>query len=233
MGILSVGLPELADAQREAVLFGIVADTGRRPLHGAEVVAVRSKRAARSDAKGMFSLLVPLGDETFLIRSPGYHPEAFQATFVAGDTLRIGIVLGSAPMVLPELVVVAENISYRGKMTGFATRMLSSGAPRSSFLTRADIERLGLPRLVDHLLSTGVKLRRDRRGRDYVECAHGRTSRPKVAYYIDGALVREDLDLSLIDVGAVEGIEVYKSAAELPVQFNQSGYDCAVVVWLK
>ena len=222
--------------QREALLVGIVGDTARQPLRDAEVIAVRGKRTTITDARGIFVLLLPPGDETFLVRKIGFLPQTFQATLIAGDTIRLGVMLGVAPTALPDLVVVVDSIAYRGKMVGFANRLLTSGAPRSSFLTRADIEKMNSPRLVDHLLRTGLKLRRDRRGREYVECSRGRTSirsAPIVAYYIDGARVQEGLDLNSIDMATVQAIEVYKSAAERPTQFNATGSDCTVVLWLK
>ncbi|HEX7025136.1 MAG TPA: TonB-dependent receptor [Gemmatimonadales bacterium] len=223
-------------AQRQALLVGIVGDTARQPLRDVEIIAIRAKLTAVTDSRGIFGLVLPPGDETFLVRKIGFSPQTFQATLVAGDTIRLGIMLGPAPTLLPDLVVVVDNIPFRGKMVDFANRLLTSGAPRSSFLTRADIDNLNSVRLVDHLVRTGLKLRRDRRGREYVECSRGRASlrsAPKVAFYIDGARVQDELDVNSIEMGAVQAIEVYKSAAERPTQFNAPDSDCTVVIWLK
>jgi hypothetical protein len=223
-------------AQRQAVIIGIVADTAKRALSGAEVIAVRASRRTVTDSTGIFILILPSGEETLLVRRIGFLPETFQAELTAGDTLRIGVMLGAAPVVLPDLVVEVESVEYRGKMVGFANRMLTSGAPRSSFLTRADIDRLNAPRLIDHLPKTGLKLRRDRRGGEYVDCPRGRASMsgpPRVAYYVDGALMQGSFDLGSMTVSDIEAVEVYKSAAERPAQYNATGSDCTVLIWLR
>jgi carboxypeptidase family protein len=232
----SVWTPVTA-AQREkpATIIGIVADTNRAPLADVEVIAIRAGITTITDSKGIFILGgLPAGEEVFRIRRIGYRPETFDATLVAGDTVRIGVILAPAAFELPELTVEAEGKVYRGKMTGFADRMLHSGAPRSSFLTRDDIAKMSQNRFIDVLAKAGLKRVADRRGREFLVCSHGSGHVPPIVlYYVDGARVADPNDVLRMDPETVEAVEVYHSAAERPAQFNMTGSDCTVLVWTR
>lgn len=221
-------------AQDAAVVIGIVGDTARNPLAGVEVVALRARYRSLTDGRGIFVFHLPAGDETFLVRRVGFGPQSFDATLVVGDTVRLGVILAPAPVTLPELAVEAENTVYRGKLAGFAERMTSSGAPRSSFLTRRDIEQANATRTTDLLRRAGLRLRFDRRGQPVLTCPRGRSTRqPVVGYFLDGARAPANFDISYLDVNQIEAIEVYPSTANRPMIFNLTGTDCVVALWLR
>lgn len=242
--------PTEAAAQKKAVIMGIVADTMKTPLVDAEVTAIKARVTIRTDARGIFMLdrLSP-GDELFVVRRVGFRPESFDATLVAGDTVKVGVMLAAAPVVLPELSVEAEGKVYTGKLTAFAERMLHSGAPRSSFLTRADIEKQFPARFMDMLIMAGMKRAIDRRGRDTLTCPRGVASPSRavrVVYYLDGALIGDGgmgspsrADPAMLesivrmDPSMVEAVEVYRSTAARPTEFNTTGADCVVVIWTR
>lgn len=214
-----------------ALLVGIVADTGKHPIVDAEIVATKHKLTTITDSHGVFILtrLQP-GPEVFLVRHIGYRPESFDATLVPGDTLRLGVIMAEAPVQLPDLTVEAEGRLYFGKMTGFADRLRSSGAPRSAFLTQADIDRIHPTRTFDLLVHAGLKPRYDRRGQETVDCPRGGG---KLAVYLDGAQLSSSFSLSWLEPTQIQAVEVYRSAAERPPEFNATGSDCAVVIWTK
>lgn len=217
-----------------SVLIGIVGDTTRTPLSQAEVLAMRTRRKVTTDARGIFVFVLPPGEEVFLVRRVGFLPQTFEATLVAGDTIRLGVVLGRAPVTLPELVVEAEGVAYRGKLVEFAQRMVSTGAPRSSFLTRKDIESAATTQMVYLLATTGLKLRPAARGRTTVGCPRGTSTRtPRVEFYVDGAKMQGDFDVNSLSPLDVEAIEVYRSTAERPAQYNATGSECVVLIWLR
>lgn len=232
---LSASLPASAQRSKLATIVGIVADTNKTPMPDVEVIAIRAGITTITDSKGIFILGgLPAGEEVFRIRRIGYQPETFDAKLVAGDTIRIGVILAPAAFVLPEVTVEVEGKIYRGKMTGFADRMLHSGAPRSSFITRDELAKMSQRRFIDILAKAGLKRVADRRGRDFLRCSHGgATSPPIVAYYIDGARVADPAEVLRMDPETVEAIEVYRSAADRPVQFNMTGSDCTVLVWTR
>lgn len=220
---------------KPATIIGIVADTNKKPLADVEVIAIRGGVTTITDSKGIFILGgLSAGEEVFRIRLVGYRPETFDANLVAGDTIRIGIILAPTAFELPELTVEAEGKIYRGKMTGFADRMLYSGAPRSSFITRDELEQMAQRRFIDILAQAGLKRVADRRGRDFLICSHGTGFGPPiVAYFIDGARVADPNEILRMDPATVEAIEVYRSAADRPAQFNMTGSDCTVLVWTR
>lgn len=248
---LCLGPSATIAAQKKAVIMGIVADTMKTPLVDAEVTAVKAHVTIRTDARGIFVLdRLPPGDELFVVRRVGFRPESFDATLVAGDTVKVGVMLARAPVVLPELSVEAEGKVYTGKLTGFAERMLHSGAPRSSFLTRADIEKQFPARFMDMLIMAGMKRAIDRRGRDGLTCPRGVASPSRavrVVYYLDGALIGDggggglgrQADPAMVesivrmDPSMIEAVEVYRSTAARPTEFNTTGADCVVVIWTR
>jgi hypothetical protein len=249
LGILLISLlPQGAPAQKKAVIMGIVADTTKTPLVDAQVTAVKAKVTIRTDRRGIFILdQLPPGEELFWVRRIGYRPETFDVTLVAGDTVKVGVMLAAAPLVLPELSVEAEGRVYTGKLAGFAQRMLHSGAARTSFLTRADIEKQFPAQFIDMLVGAGMKRTRDRRGKDTLTCPRGVTSpsrAPRVAFYLDGALIADGGSMGAVDPIMIESIirmepvlieavEVYRSTATRPAEFNASGAGCVVVIWTR
>ncbi len=232
---LSLAQPSLAPAQSTGILLGIVGDTAHKPLPLAEVLAIHSRKNATTDARGIFGLVLPPGDEILLVRRVGYLPQTFEATIVAGDTLKIGVILGAAPATtLPDLMVEAEGVVYHGRMAEFAHRMQTSGAPRSSFVTRKEIDAQPAARVFDLLVHAGMKPRVDRRGRSTVVCPRGTSfNAPRTSFFIDGLKMNDSFDFNSLNVLDIEAIEVYRSAAERPAEFNLIGYDCTVVIWLR
>jgi len=223
--------PAAPKGKPTALVVGIVADTGKRPIVEAEIVAMKHKLTTITDSRGLFifTRLEP-GAEVFLVRAIGYRPESFDATLVPGDTLRLGVILARAPVQLPDLTVLVEGRVYSGKMVGFAERMKSSGLPRSSFLTQADIDRLHPNRTLDLLLHAGLKARYNRRGQETINCPRGGS---RMAVYLDGAPLSSGPNLSWLEPTQIQAIEVYRSAAERPAGYNATGSDCTVLIWTK
>jgi hypothetical protein len=250
IGLLTLALPAptggVIVAQGSGVLLGIVGDTAGKPLAEVEIVALRAKRAVRTNGQGIFVLALPAGEETLIVRRIGFLPQTFDAVLVAGDSTRVGVNLAAASAritVLPDLVVEAEGVSYAGKMTGFADRMLHRGVPRANFFTRKDIEASGLTLTVDLLMRAGLKLREDQRPdrrmrgkRSTPACPRGQVSMrlaPRVAIFVDGIRMNDDFDVNSLDISEVEAVEVYRSAAQVPPEYNVLGYDCTVLFWLR
>lgn len=102
--------PTNAVAQKTGTITGIVADTNKTPIVDAEIIAIRSNITTLTDSHGIFILPgLPPGDEVFRIRPVGYRSETFDATIVANDTIKIGVILAPAPFNLPEITVTVEG----------------------------------------------------------------------------------------------------------------------------
>ena len=139
---LSASLPAVsAQRTRLATIVGIVADTNRTPMPDVEVIAIRAGITTITDSKGVFILGgLPEGEEVFRIRRMGYRPETFEAKLVAGDTIRIGVILAPAAFELPELTV--EALSVFRERAGLIARGLGRRGWNLIHLTLGDA---GLP----------------------------------------------------------------------------------------
>ena len=59
--------------------------------------------------------------------------------------------------------------------------------------------------------------------------------------YLDGILIWDEgqrqqglFDINSLDLGAIEGIEVYTSAAQIPAQYNRTSHGCGVLlIWTR
>lgn len=86
---LSLAAHPLAAQQRASVLAGkVVADQSTRVLSGAEVSLRGIARIVRTDSTGLFAIDgIPAGDQTIMIRHPGYEPLSVTIAFTGADTL--------------------------------------------------------------------------------------------------------------------------------------------------
>ncbi len=219
-----------------AGLVGTVRDTSGRPIANADVVAMAGNTLARTTAAGTFLLgnLAP-GPEILLIRAIGFTPQRFPATLTAGDTVPVDVVLGTAPQQLEELTVTAYGTVYTGKLAKFGQRMLSTAAPRSAFIGPEELEdwakfdltsvfrRAGLWVRPRGLTCPGVDL----------DAKFGRT--PLISVYLDGSLVIQDtvFDVATFPVQWIAAIEVYRRIVEAPIEFQNIGSGCVVLITTK
>src|SRR5262245_57293588 len=91
----------------QSVLRGrVVADSGRRPVAGAEVVIAAPSLTARSDAEGRFAVRgLPGGRLAIRIRAVGFKPLDVEAEIGAADSVSVDFLLTSVPQQLAPLVV--------------------------------------------------------------------------------------------------------------------------------
>jgi hypothetical protein len=225
---------------------GFIAGTVVEPSTGLPVpnVVVRvlgTTRLARSDSGGLFTLALESG--RYLLRATrlGFAPRSVAVEIAPGDTVTMSIELDVLPVVLSEVMVKAREERYRGKMAGFAERMHTSAASRSSFITRDEIERRH-PRLLSEMISE--------RGGRVQACAS------RATIYVDGAMLvsdrvgapvrggrrseplQRDLRLDWVSPDEVEAIEVYAGAAATPAEFSATASPglapgCTVLIWTR
>jgi carboxypeptidase family protein len=231
----------VAHAQGRGFIAGTVVEpsTGL-PVPNVDVRVLGTSRVARSDSGGLFSFTLDAG--RYLLRATrlGFGPRSVTIDLAAGDTATLSIGMDVLPIALPEVAVKAREERYRGKMAGFAERMHTSPAPRSSFITRDEIERRH-PRLISDMIKE--------RGGRLQECASNAT------VYVDGAMLapdkvgaplrgrrseplQRDLRLDWISPDEIEGIEVYAGAATAPAEFSATAAHglapgCTVLIWTR
>lgn len=228
------------------------------PVPQASVTALtveqRNGGRARTAADGTFTLQLRAAG-TFMLRGEraGYQPSTTQAIPVAvREMVTVELRVSPQPMQIDPLRVTARVQPPHDRvleMNGFYDRE-ASGLGR--FVRREDMDLHPEFNLAHTLARVpGVELDRDQRGREIVTFTRGRIvgtiSRTQVGkrddcfplIYLDGTLMRyappNDVQLNdIIHPDQVEALEVYRSAAEIPPQYNGVNSACGVIlIWTR
>lgn len=237
----------------QTTMAGIVRDdsTGR-PLPGVEVLLAGTTHTAITNAAGRYFLDgLPAGNHQAIFRIVGYLPARVTVLLSAGDTLRVNQVLVPSTVVLDPIEVTGEpDVGLAGR--GFHERM-KMGFGR--FYESAELRELEHVNLSDVLRRKGG-IGITQLGFNGPMIAMHPTSRNKEGFldcvssvYIDGVRIfaggkTDQMSPSemeripdlrrYIPVGDVEAIEVYRSSAQIPIQFGGSTGQCgAVVLWTR
>lgn len=148
-------------------------------------------------------------------------------TLSTRDTIDVEFRLSTQVMVLKPLVVTSKR-RRPGPLADFQERARQRGF--GTFITRDDIEKRH-PYTTTALLRTipGIQLFPRARGGGH----HIRLRNCSPAIFIDGVRF-EPLGFTVDDMVSVldlEGIEVYKTAAEAPVQYTSRNPGCGVILF--
>ena len=218
---------------RPGVFAGVVRDTAGRPVPDADIVGLSSRMTARTSRTGAFLLgdLGP-GPEVFLVRSIGFAPQRFPVTLISGDTVSVDVVLGTSPQQLSELTVTALGREYKGKMARFAQRMVRFAAAASSFIGPEEIEQWGRFDLANVFRRAGLRV-----SNSEISCpVNGSIERSfDIHVYLDDVLVNigPTFDISTFPSYWIQAIEVYRRVAEAPIEFQNHGAGCVVLILTK
>jgi hypothetical protein len=217
---------------------GFVRDSAGRPISDARFdLFERSTepRVAVSDSAGRFSFArARIGEFRLWIRRVGYRQQNTTVKVVADAPSHLDIVLEQSPLVLEGPSIVADPT--RGKMGAFNQRMARGVG---SFVTRTEIEKRQ-PASISELLRTlpGVHISQRMAGEPQpVDMQRSRSSSMQptcvVQLYVDGqpypnGNVDDFAPLSL------EGVEVYRSASEIPADFRTRNATCGLIaLWTR
>lgn len=228
-----IGGPTLASAQGGAasLLVQVYMEDGR-PLRGASVQVLGSAARGITDARGAVRLEgVAGGTRTLVTQFLGFAPARSTLVVPLSGDVEVRVSLSPRPIHLAE---VRARIPDRRPLdgTGFYKRR-ESGI--GTFVTRADIESARPRALSDFLRGriTGVDLTPAVAGTAHASM-RGNISRDcPIQFYLDGV---QTIGLGVDDVKPydVEGLEIYRGAASIPVAFNKGTAACGVIaVWTK
>ena len=216
-------------------IYGVVRDSSGVRLGAVSVLALGMGIQTVSDDSGAFRLTgLPEGSVTIQLRRLGYAPAAHVMLLAAGEARELGVVLAQAAEALDVVDVKAH--AMRGKMSGFYTRR-ERGI--GTFITREEIERRQ-PSKVSQLLRyvNGVYIPQDnsdmRPSTVGMRRAAGISAQScAVQMYVDGQHYA-DGRLDDFRPSELEGIEIYKSASEIPASFRSRDTMCGVIaVWTR
>jgi hypothetical protein len=232
------------------VVIGTISGKGR-PLAGVDVVIDDDARA-RSAADGAYRVRTEkVGFVRILIRAVGFQPVVRKLLLVGGDTVRSDFVLDPVAQELDPVEVRVAGAVAAGRMAGFEERRV---AGFGRFFTRETLAAREQSTLADVIRMTpGLQLvrRPDRCGggfsvatgrggvvqwQDWMAC-NNVPMQPACyfAIYLDGARYwmpgsREPPDVNQFTVHGLEAIELYRGPAETPMQYQQTGAACGVLL---
>jgi hypothetical protein len=228
----------MGQAQRSA-LVGVVRDTAGAAIPFAEAVLIGAKRSERANERGWFVFdSLPAGPDLLVVRAIGFRAQSLPLNLGSRDTVELAATLQPRIQVLPEVSVTVHGRRYSGIAAQAAARLNANGAPASGLITREDIETWGQNDLSNVFRRAGLKVLNDR-----VSCPRpsgsllpsvaGDRGNGKVAVYIDGTLMSDDFsfDTQAFPARWLEAIEVYKSTATRPVEYNTTGSSCVLLLW--
>ncbi len=217
--------------ESQGTIRGTVLDSLGSALSGAQITVDSSTMRTVTGASGEFRLSrVPPGNVELRIRRLGYRPESRGVRVQAGAETSIDVRLAALPLRLPTVEVRRKVEVYDSRLAGFNAR---KERQVGHFVTRDQLDRMSSARLVDALRDVpGVQLRTIRGGGTSLVL---RGSRCPPAVFIDGFPADAGvMDLDMLDLASVEGIEIYSGVATVPPEFMgaRGQHGCGVIaVW--
>ncbi len=216
-----------------ALLAGHVTAADGHPLEGAMVLLLGTRISARSDVDGAFRLTgLPAGTQSVEIREIGYSPKRFAVDLAPHRQSQLTAALDERTTVLKTIEVTAKAGS---DIPGFAQRRKSG---LGFYMDQDQLDKVGAITTTDLFRTVpGVQVVWDGSAYSVQVGRNSTTGSCPVQWYIDGApflAVGDDID-QIVQPQDIAAIEVYKSSAETPIQFQGAGGSpCGtIVVWTK
>ncbi len=241
------------DMVAQSIITGAVR-SGGRPIRGAELRLEPAGIGATTDTLGRFSLSVrQSGVARLSVRAVGYYPASRNIFIVANDSMTADFVLDAVAQQLDSITVEGRGVAVTGRMAPFEERR-RTGIGR--FFTREMLAEREHATMADVLrMTTGLRLiarppdcgggfsvATGRGGaiqsQDWMRCGPMRKPMESACYfsiYLDGVRywvpgMREPPDINQLRVNGIQGMEVYRGPAEMPVQYQGTGTPCGVVL---
>ena len=213
---------------------GVVRDAAGGGLAGVELELVGRARRERSDAQGRFRFsAVPVGAAQLAARRLGFRPGSGDATVRADSESSVVIELTPTAQSLAPMVVRERREVYDARLEGFYARQQRGVG---HFIGRDRIAQANSASFTDILRAEvpGVKI--GLLG-DMTKSVRLRGSRCPPLVFLDGfPATAGEFDVDMLEVGSLEGIEVYGSLASVPPEFMGPGMldRCGVIaVWTR
>jgi hypothetical protein len=230
------GIATIAGAQtRRGVIAGTVRDTAGTGIRGVQVEIADTDIRGVTDESGRF-LLPGVWPGTVRVRARrlAFAPDSTTVTVPPGDTVQASIRLAILVPTLAATEVSADP--SRGKMAPFNERKARG---IGGFVTRADIEKRqpsSLSEMLRYLPGVGVT----QKMAGEPQPVHMQRSVSTtvtgvcaVQLYVDGHPYPNG-NVDDFSPQSVEGVEVYRSAAEIPGSFRTRDATCGVIaIWTR
>jgi hypothetical protein len=218
-------------------LRGVVTDTGRAPIENVSVSIPAQKLIVETDGRGRFRIRgVNAGEVQLMVRRLGYDPREMNVLVAVGsDSITVRLV--PQPAVLDVVNVSTAEKRRRQGIEDFHKRRING---TGTYITRAEILKRNSFEATDVFRAIpGVRIVRTVNGPgvrfSYQTKFDARADCPPMIW-IDGQRA-PGMEVSDVPLTDVEGIEIYRGPASVPMQFSQSlspTLTCGtIVIWTK
>jgi hypothetical protein len=230
LALFQVVAARTATAQGTSGLIGRIFDGRTNEILDQVLILVDStRRDIPISSQGRFVLShLKAGSHRVEVRAIGYRPHILEINLLDGQILerQFGMVFTGDR--LPEVSVEARNSKLLPRFREFERRRQSG---MGAFITRDEIRARGYMNMGDALKTIkGVRV-----DCSAIECLiHMSRATPGCGptFYVDGRLARSFAESTPIN--DVQGIEIYRGAAELPGEFAGDGAMCGVIsIWTR
>lgn len=223
--------PTMTMAQTGSIR-GVVRDSAGGVVGNARVILNGVLEAqVTTDSTGEFHFTgLPGGNGNLEVRRLGYRPTLRSLSVPPGSELHLEIEMVPIPEQLIPVQVLGRAQPYESRLAGFNQR---KSKHIGYIVTRDKLDRMSSARFVDALREMpGLSVRNMRGGGVTVSL---RSAQCSPMFYMDGFPASSGaMDLDMIDLSGVEGIEVYSGMASTPAEFLtvRGTENCGVIaVW--
>lgn len=220
------------ESEAQAGVRGAVVDSLGGAIPGAQVAVQGSNASAITDAGGLFRIQrIPAGTVVLNVRRLGYKPTVRTLEHAGAAESVIEIRLAAVPEVLPTVEVRRRAEASDSRLAGYNARREKRVG---HFVTRDQIERHDSPRFADVLRGVPGLVVKPLRGSGGGRTVSMRGNCSPLVFFDGFPAASGAMDLDMIDLSTVEGIEVYSGLATVPVEFLsvQGTERCGVIaIW--
>jgi hypothetical protein len=229
-GVLLLPLRLPAQEAEAAVEITVVDAASDRPLGGAQVMVEGTGFRGVTDRDGFLRVEgVPTGARALEVRYLGYGTMRETIAINAGRLTRVLVQLEVSPIPLAEVRV--EPRPSRLQLAGFHDRRRVG---QGIFLTRTEIDELD-PNTMSDLLRRvpGIQLTAVGGGSSE-PVARMRNASCPIQFVVDGAQLLPTFNIDQVRLRDVEGVEIYRGTATVPVGFSRGNAHCGlIVIWTR
>jgi TonB family protein len=228
--VVSAGVSAAAQAPRVAVR-GTVRDSVGSAVVGAQVSVAGATNTTVTNDDGAFLLPdVAAGKIQLLVRRLGFRPASANAEVSPDHAAPVKITMSAVPSVLQAVAIRARREPFESRLSGFNARRTKG---IGYFITRQQIERTPNSSVIDALRGVaGVRVvtLRGAMGRSV---SLGGASCPPLVFLDGFPATAGPFDLDGLELGSLEGVEIYSGFGVPPELIGPHGPDrCGVIaVW--
>ena len=220
-----------ATAQVTAQLVhGFVHDSAGAGIAHAQV-RVTGSQPVFTDADGKFAISVASGTAVLAVRRLGFQPGEMEIETASLGGYPVDIVLTPVARSLEAVSIHARREPFDARLAGFNQRLARKAG---YFITRDQIERNPNSQLIDALRRLpGVRVV-NLRGALGRSVNLGAARCPPLVFVDGFPATAGAFDLDMVELGSLEGVEVYSSTTSIPAELMGPGgpSPCGVIaVW--